>query len=225
MSRLIDLTGQRFGRLNVIRRDTEQTTKCGIKWICVCDCGNVKSILGDNLKKGKTQSCGCLQSELTSARCRIYGEGSECRLYRIWKAMKSRCYYAKDIGYPLYGGRGIKVCADWKGSYPCFKEWATKNGYSDLLTLDRANPNGDYEPSNCRWVDCKTQSNNTRRNVRLTHKGETHTVAEWGRITGIRPCTIARRKRDGWTDADCLEVPAVRGNNQQTRKNDFHRKD
>lgn len=225
MSKLEDLSGQRFGRLVVLYRDTKSKPSGGTKWICLCDCGNTKSVVATNLKNRRTRSCGCLQSELTSLRCKTHGDGSGCRLFRIWKAMKSRCYYERDVGYHLYGGRGISVCDLWRGSYASFKEWALKNGYSEKLTLDRIDPNGNYEPSNCRWATYKEQCNNKRGNVHITYNGETHTLSEWAEITGIKIATLANRKRLGWSDSDCIEIPVVRGNNQKTRKNKPKRKE
>lgn len=217
MSALIDLTGKRFGRLVVLFQD--KTSKIGTKWYCMCDCGNKVSVFSVNLRKGNTNSCGCLQAELTSKRSRIHGDGDgHERLYRIWKAMKERCYYPKNIDYSMYGGRGIFVCDEWKSSYVTFKKWALQNGYEANKTIDRIDVNREYSPSNCRWATPLEQANNTRRNVHITYKGITKTVSEWSKETGINAHTLAGRKRSGWTDEECIEIPASIGNNQKTRK-------
>lgn len=218
MSKIDNLIGKRYGKLTVIERDHENISKSGVKWVCVCDCGKSVSVFASNLKNGRTRSCGCLQSQLTSMRSKVHGDSSGERLFRIWKAMRSRCYYKKDVGYALYGGRGIAVCEEWRRSYISFKTWAMQSGYNDNLTIDRKDPDGNYEPENCRWITSKEQSNNTRRNVRITYKGITHTVAEWALITGLNAATIANRKRLGWSDRECIELPVLRGSNQTLRK-------
>lgn len=122
---------------------------------------------------------------------------SYTRLYHIWQNMKSRCYYSKQEKYKRYGGRGIKVCEDWQ-DFTAFKEWAIKNGYSDNLSLDRINNDGDYEPQNCRWADMRTQQNNRRNNRFVTINGETRTISEWSRISGIKRSTLSSRIQRGW---------------------------
>lgn len=114
------------------------------------------------------------------------------RLYRIWCAMRERCRRAANNRYNRYGGRGIKVCDEWQ-DYIVFKAWAIKSGYSDGLTIDRIDNNGNYEPSNCRWADNYEQANNKRNNHLITYNGETHSAAEWARLTGIPYRTILSR--------------------------------
>ena len=121
------------------------------------------------------------------------------RLYRIWANMKSRCSNPNVDNYRFYGGRGIKVCDEWQ-DFISFRFWAITNGYADDLTLDRINNDGNYEPSNCRWDTHLHQCNNTRRNHWLTFHGETHTIAEWARIVGIKVDTLERRiNAHGWS--------------------------
>lgn len=153
MRKKIDLTNKRFGRLLVL----EYVGDC--KWRCLCDCGNEKFVCGSDLRLGKTQSCGCLQRERTSkANTRHKMRGT--RLHNIWLGMKQRCYYKKHVRFERYGGRGIIVCDEWKNDFLKFYEWAMSNGYSDNLTLDRIDNDGNYEPSNCRWVTPKEQFEN-----------------------------------------------------------------
>lgn len=135
--------------------------------------------------------------------------GSRTRPYRIWCSMKQRCYYNKSVGFKNYGGRGIVVCDEWKNNYLLFLDWALANGYSDQLTLDRIDSNGNYEPSNCRWVSYVQQNNNSSNNVLLTFNGVTHTIAEWSRIVGLKKSTIEYRKRIGWSDEKALTTPLL----------------
>ena len=136
------------------------------------------------------------------------------RLYTIWRSMRQRCYNPKTNRYKNYGGRGITVCEEWNNSFTAFHEWATANGYEDNLTLERKDVNGNYEPSNCRWATYKEQANNMSNSVHLTYNGETHTMAEWADITGIKKATIWERLKKGWSIDDALTIKPVVGANR-----------
>lgn len=129
------------------------------------------------------------------------------RLYRSWTNMRNRCNREKDREYKHYGGKGIKVCDEWKNDFKPFMEWALSNGYNDTLTIDRINVDGNYEPDNCRWITRKEQNNNMTSNVRLTHNGITHNLKEWSVITGISYPTLQGRIRRGWKTEDILFKP------------------
>ena len=146
--------------------------------------------------------------------------GGTTRLNNIFDNMKRRCYNPKNTNYDCYGGRGIKVCDEWnnreqvrfkKGScskgWLAFKKWALENGYQDNLTIDRIDPNGNYEPSNCRWVTMKVQSNNLRNNIRLTYKGRTQTIHQWCEELNLNyDCIVNRIKNMGWTVEKAFET-------------------
>lgn len=165
MPKPIDLTGMRFGRFTVKQR-VENNKDGRTMWLCVCDCGNERIVAGKSLRNGHTQSCGCLRKEGSHT---THG-GRYDRLYKVFANMNNRCYNKSAEDYKYYGGRGIKICAAWRHNYPAFKEWALANGYDEEAafgecTIDRIDIDGDYAPSNCRWVNMKIQSNN-RRNVK-----------------------------------------------------------
>lgn len=191
MAKLIDLTGQEFGRLTVVKYVGNG------RWLCRCDCGSIKIILGRSLRGGQTKSCGCLQKEKLIKVCTKHGKHNS-RLYSIMENMKRRCYSVNDKRYKNYGGRGIKICDEWKNDFMNFYNWAMNNGYKDDLTIDRIDVNGNYEPSNCRWVTIKEQARNTTANKFITYNGLTFCVAEWAEKTGLSQRCINGRLYRGW---------------------------
>lgn len=133
------------------------------------------------------------------------------RLYRIWNNMRSRCENNKCPAYKNYGDRGIVVCEEWK-TYKNFESWALHNGYSDDLTLDRIDINGNYCKNNCRWVTMKSQCRNRRTNRYLTYNGETHLEVEWAEILGIDKDRISDRLYRGWSVDKALSTPVKKYN-------------
>lgn len=194
----MDLTGQQFGRLTVLCDSGERYSDGGIMWTCQCSCGNFINVKTSNLTSGHTKSCGCLLKK--------HGE-SNCLLYYIWRNMKNRCNNANNQEFHNYGARGITVCQEWMDSYEVFREWAMQNGYGEGLSIDRIDVNGNYEPSNCRWVSMKAQQNNRRNNHYVTIDGITHTIAEWSEIYGTKPYLIYGRIGDGWSEYDAITTP------------------
>lgn len=171
-----------------------------------CDCGKTKEIFVRSVATGRTRSCGCLQ--LAYARKRSYKHGmTYTRLYGIWCNMKDRCSNPNNIGFNLYGGRGITVCDEWCIDFRCFEQWAVTNGYNDDLTIDRVNVNKGYSPNNCRWVTPKEQSRNRRSNIMITLNGETHCLIEWCEILNLPYQTIEMRIHRGWDKEKAITTP------------------
>jgi len=150
MTKKIDLTGQRFGKL-IALNETEKRKSKNVVWLCKCDCGNLKEVGRDNLIRGHTRSCGCLYQTINQTH-RDTRNGRAVRLYRIWRNMIQRCNNPNAHNYKWYGAQGVRVCLTWKKSYQIFKDWALSHGYMNGLTIDRINGNGDYEPRNCQWL-------------------------------------------------------------------------
>ena len=198
----LDLSGTRFGRLIAV----EDVGRCKDRhhlWRCVCDCGNEAIVSSNQLRRGNTRSCGCLMFDTNTK----HGQ-HKTRLYKTWANMVARCTTPSASNYECYGGRGITVCEEWRSFKP-FYEWAVLNGYQSNLTIDRIDVNGNYCPENCRWATAKEQANNTRRSHYLTFNGETHTITEWSKITGLSPgCIRGRLGVCGWSVGDALTKPA-----------------
>ncbi len=208
MPKIVDLTGQRFGRLLVLHME-EKRAKNGMKiYHCLCDCGKEHYVTTNNLLNGSTNSCGCYRKEYVADKNYVHGK-SKTRLHGIWRGIKDRCLNQNNSRFNLYGGRGITICKEWKDDFQAFYDWSMKNGYADNLSIDRIDVNGNYEPSNCRWADDKTQANNKTTSVLLTMNGETHTISEWAGIVGIDRKTISDRiTRFGWSAEKALTVKA-----------------
>lgn len=115
------------------------------------------------------------------------------RLYNIWCGIKKRCYNPKEPCYRHYGARGITVCDEWLHDFNAFSKWSLQNGYSDLLTIDRIDTNGNYCPDNCRWITHAEQQRNRTNNVRIEHNGESKTIAEWSRVLGLSDKCLYKR--------------------------------
>jgi hypothetical protein len=126
------------------------------------------------------------------------------RLYRIWSNIKTRCLNSNDPHFERWGKRGITICDEWKDDFQSFYDWSMSHGYSDDLTIDRINNDGNYEPSNCRWVSVAEQARNKRTSVIISYKGKTQTAAQWAKELRTGHDTIRQRFHKGWTTEECL---------------------
>jgi hypothetical protein len=195
MPKIIDLTGQKYQRLTVIK--FVELSKYGAIWECKCDCGNIKNVKSGDLRSGNTNSCGCYMKDRikeTNTKHKATENGIITGTYRSWRTMKARCYQKSTINYKEYGGRGIEVCERWRNSFENFLEdmGERPEGYS----IERKDFNGNYEPSNCCWIPFNHQSKNTRSNKYVILNGEKMIQSEASRLLNIPQRTISEwRKR------------------------------
>ena len=187
-----DLTDHRFGKLRVISR-TDNDKHGNAMWRCLCECGNEAVVRGANLNSGQVQSCGCFMGKHVS-HC-----DSTTRLYKIWYGIIRRTEDSKRKEYKDYGGRGIKMCAEWRESYEVFRDWAQQNGYEDNLSIDRIDNDGGYSPLNCRWTDKYKQANNRANSCVLSFDGVSKTTSEWSHELGVPYSRLKKRVRLGWS--------------------------
>lgn len=202
-----DLNGKKFGRLTALE-PVGKNQKRSVLWRCICECGNESVVASDALSCGRIQSCGCLRLENLRKESGGHARHGmhDTRLYSSWRAMLNRCQNKCDEEkFRAYGGRGISVCPEWR-EFEQFKEWALANGYSDQLSLDRLDVNGNYCPENCRWATPKQQARNRRDNV--TYQGKC--LAEWAEEVGIGYQTLRKRIDAGWTWERALSTPVRR---------------
>ena len=171
---MIDMMGKKFGRLEVV--ECAEKNKYGsYAWKCKCECGGEIIVDGRSLRRGLTKSCGCLNNDVRKSgnNRRTHGQCGT-RLYRIWKAMKNRCLNENTKDYKRwYGSTGVTICDEWKNSFMPFYEWAMENGYADDLSIDRIDPCGNYDPSNCRWATPTEQAQNKRKKKEVVLGEET----------------------------------------------------
>lgn len=183
-----DLTNKKFGHLTVVKMNEERGPSNKVMCTCKCDCGNTIVVMSNSLTTGKTVSCGCRIQKKTHGM-------KNTRIYRIWAGMKNRCTNVNNQSYSDYGGRGITLCEEWN-KFENFYKWSKESGYSDNLTIDRINVNGNYEPNNCRWATYEQQNNNKRNNIYIKYNNEVVTLTELSRMTNICPESLRKRYND-----------------------------
>lgn len=205
-----DLTGSRFGKLLVLERVENIIKPDGkpiIQYKCICDCGNETIVRYSSLTSGRTVSCGCYHKEQLGKIRRTHGFSHRERLYGVWLNMKDRCYNENNNHYHSYGGRGIKVCEEWLNDYANFRKWCVDNGFKEdiresgrnNITIDRIDVNGDYEPSNCRFITNKENCLNKRDT--LTDEERYRTCPICG-----KQFTVSQRNQQQTCSAKCGQI-------------------
>lgn len=198
----LNLIGQKFGHLTVIS-EAEKSGK-HYRWHCLCDCGKTSIVTTTHLRSGHTKQCSDCGKKSGGMKRAIHGMRGT-RIYKIYAKMIERCTNKNAIGFKNYGGRGISVCKDWINNFKAFHNWAIANGYREDLTIDRIDNNGNYEPSNCRWVTRKQQAKNRRTTIFVN--GEC--LKDVCNKLGIKYKMVHYRiKTLGWTIERALTTPA-----------------
>ncbi len=188
-----------MGRLTVVSRGPNDGNSP--RWHCRCDCGSERLIYGGHLRRANQQSCGCARREKNTK----HGLSNRHSAYQAWVAMMGRCYNSQSKAYANYGGRGIRVCDRWHDPVQFCSDMGPRP--SAEHSIDRIDNDGNYEPENCRWATKKQQMNNRRVSRKITHNGQTRTVAKWAADLGIGWHIIAQRISRGWTTKEAIETP------------------
>ncbi len=202
MSRRIDITGQKYGRLIVVGFIGIEGHHS--KWNCKCDCGKEKAILATSLKSGRTLSCGCLQKEKLLEANTIHGKTNSPE-WRSWAKMIRRCRDPRDNRFKSYAGRGITVCERWSQFDNFISDMGNKP--TPKHSIDRVNNDLGYCPENCRWASHTQQARNTRKNRNITASGETKRVTEWAENSPVNAKTIFARIYAGWSPELAIKLP------------------
>jgi hypothetical protein len=200
-AKLLIKSGDKFGRL-VVLKEIKQKNKSRY-FLCKCDCGKTTERCIKALIKNSISSCGCYQNEFNIKP--RYKQRSDnypylkSRLYSIWTDIKKRCNNTNTRAYKWYGAKGVKVCETWENDFINFMNWSIKNNYSDELTIDRINSNGNYSPDNCRWVSMLVQNNNKSSNRLIEFENQQYTMSQLSRLLGVKYTTLVSKLNKGLT--------------------------
>ena len=195
MGKVIDITGQTFGKLTVLK-EAGRNSENRATWVCKCECGKEAIVIGKSLRQGHTKSCGCIVNKHNM---------TDTPTWTTWRAMMRRCYETTFKHYSRYGARGILVQESWHEFVNFYNDMGER---PDGTSLDRINNDGNYEVTNCRWADNFTQNNNRGNyNTSYTLNGVTKNQSEWARELGIKETAIQERLRRGWSVEKALTTP------------------
>jgi hypothetical protein len=204
---MLNLIGQKFGRLIVIQRMNNDKHK-KTQWLCKCNCGKETIIIGSHLKSENTRGCGCLKKEMITQRSTIHGHAKSNKksyIYKTWIHMIQRCTNPNDKKYPIYGNRGITICKRWMKFLNFLKDMSEPP--TNKHSIDRINNNGNYCKSNCRWATRKEQARNTRKNRLISFNGKIQCMSAWAEELYIDKSTLWSRLNSGWSIEKALTTP------------------
>lgn len=205
-----ELIGQKYGRLTI---EGFHHTGREWLWVCRCDCGKEKIAKPSEVRNKKVRSCGCYHDEVCKEKATKFRNSvlDNKRLYSIYNWMKRRCYNKTEPRYADYGGRGISISEEWlnaENGFDNFVEWSMKNGYTEEMTIDRIDVNGNYEPSNCRWITNKEQQLNKRTTLWVIYNGEKIQLKKLCDSMGVAYDMVHNRiYKMGWSVKDSVETP------------------
>lgn len=204
MPQIIDLSGNRVGHLTVLYRGEDKIRPSGIsvpRWVCRCDCGNLRLIEGSDLRRKTTVTCGCHYGNTSGHKNKIHGL-SKTPEYRSWLGINRRIYDVSCKDYKNYGGRGIKVDHRWSR----YKHKGFNNFLNDMgkmpdksYSIERIDVNKGYTKDNCKWIKNNLQSRNTRRVKKLEYKDIVMNQTEWADVLGVFPAKLAYHIKSGKT--------------------------
>lgn len=198
----IDLTGKRFNRWTVIEQ-AAPGEGYSTRWLCECDCGTVKTVDGQLLRSGRSKSCGCLQEEMRMQSPRAMLD-DDIRLMMIYRSILGACENPRHIKYEKFGAKGARMCDEWKNDFDAFKEWSMNNGYETGAFLLRYDVLQGFSPWNCKWTKKPDNGQGRKGSIMITANGETHSLAEWSRITGLHRSSIEERLLRGATPEEAV---------------------
>lgn len=202
-NKIINLLGQKFGRLEVIEYKGLNKHNHAT-WLCKCVCGEERIVESGNLRRGHQVSCGCQSLENRVAATTTHHLSGH-PLYKIWAKIKERCNNENCKSYKNYGAKGVRMCEEWKNDFEAFYNWAIANGWRKGLEVDKDKKGTKiYSPGTCSILTRKQNANAKTNNVLLTINGETKTAAEWADIVKIPAQIIRRRIREGWGHENAL---------------------
>lgn len=208
-----DITGQRFSQLLVLRLVCVNMKHSF--WLCKCDCGEPTVVTANNLKAGRSKSCGCFRRQALITRNTTHGLCHK-RIYKVYMGMIARCHRQGHKQFRDYGGRGIYVCERWRDDIRNFAEDIGPCP-SDRHSIERINNDGPYCKENCCWATPDVQAQNRRSTVNITHNGRTQCVSNWAKELGINKGTIYSRLQSGWSTEQTLTPIQPSGNHQSQR--------
>jgi len=201
LQKYLDYIGRKHGRLTILA--ITKQPKARPYFHCVCDCGNYADFPIYNISR--TRSCGCFRLEMSKQR-KTHGQSGNAQqrtpAYKAWVRMRDRCYNTKSWRYKYYGGKGVKISDDWQSFENFFRDMGQP---AEGMSLDRIDPHGNYEFSNCRWATLQQQAANKTNTVFLSIDGEKIAMTDAARKYGIKFQTLwARLKKHGWTDRQAV---------------------
>lgn len=204
MKTIIDECGNVYSKLTVISFShiNNDGKAC---FFCKCECGKEVIVSGKGLRNGNSKSCGCTRNEKIGNLNRTHGDcsGGKTKEYHIWRGMIDRCYNPNNKKFANYGGRGIRVCDEWRNDYSAFiRDMGRSHG--DCKTIERKDYDGDYAPGNCKWASWKEQQNNRNNNHILTFEGQELNITQWAEKLGLKPATLHQRIHRGWTTDEAI---------------------
>lgn len=220
MNNSAEWIGKKFERLTVISFEHAKPPYRGWLWVCECECGNIKTLIPNDIKQGKVRSCGCLHNEMSTERATKFKHltKNNKRLYSIYNGVKKRCYNKAESRYKDYGARGIKMCEEWLVSFDNFVEWSLSNGYSNEMTLERVDVNGDYSPYNCKWITLEEQAFNKRDTKWVTYKGESIQLVKLCKRENVSYDTVHNRIYSlGWSVERAIDEPSQQENSLRNK--------